>query len=102
MDRDGQLGFDKYDDSWFVLRRVPGPPSDRLPPTSLHWPGRGPVLVPVPSGLYVALYGPHGTEVLSIAVTSPEESAPPQCPVHGVFRIEGRKLIGDPNVPASK
>ncbi|PRW57384.1 F-box only 31-B-like [Chlorella sorokiniana] len=52
-------------------------------------------------GVRTGSYGPHGMEVLQLAVSSSQEDAPPGCPIQGP-RLQGLKLLGDPNVPALK
>ena len=47
------------------------------------------------------VYGPHGVEVLQLEHVGPDSQDPPNCPIHGL-RSQALKLIGDPNVPASK
>lgn len=52
-------------------------------------------------GLWTALYSVHGWEVLQTTVVGARSPPPPGCPISGP-RLEGLKLVGDPNVPASK
>ena len=52
-------------------------------------------------GVRTGSYGPHGMEVLQLAVSSCEADVPPGCPIRGP-RLQGLKLLGDPNVPALK
>lgn len=59
-----------------------------------------PVCPPL-QGVRTGSYGPHGMEVLQLAVSSCEADVPPGCPIRGP-RLQGLKLLGDPNVPALK
>ncbi|KAI7846062.1 hypothetical protein COHA_000428 [Chlorella ohadii] len=63
------------------------------------------VQLPTPAelvaGVRTGSYGPHGLEVLQLAASSSEADAPPGCPIRGP-RLQGLKLLGDPNVPALK
>ena len=54
-------------------------------------------------GLWAALYSVHGWEVLqvSVAADGASQPPPPDCPISGP-RLEGLKLLGDPNVPAGR
>lgn len=55
------------------------------------------------NGLWTACYGSHGLEIILIEAKSPGEAAPPGSPIGATAqRIEGLKVTGDPNVPASK
>lgn len=56
-------------------------------------------LRPLQQGVRTGSYGPHGLEVLQLAVSSSEDDVPPGCPIRGP-RLQGLKLLGDPNVPA--
>lgn len=50
-------------------------------------------------GVYCACYGPHGMEVLLLRMAGPGDSPPRRCTTSGV-RLQGMKVVGDPNVPA--
>lgn len=52
-------------------------------------------------GLWTGVYSAHGWEVLRVTVENSGAPAPPDCAIAGP-RLEGLKLLGDPNVPASK
>lgn len=51
--------------------------------------------------IFVQVYGPHGVEALQVEIVGPDSPGPPNCPIQDV-RLQALKIIGDPNVPASK
>jgi len=66
------------------------------PPSGSPFP---PAPRPSLQGMFSGSYGPHGLEVLQLTASSRAEDVPPGCPIDGP-RLQGLKLIGDPNVPA--
>ncbi|KAK9811668.1 hypothetical protein WJX72_008021 [[Myrmecia] bisecta] len=51
-------------------------------------------------GVSTAYYGSHGAEILQIRLIE-AGPAPAGCPIQGM-RLEGRKVLGDPNVPSGQ
>ena len=52
-------------------------------------------------GVHAASYAGHGVEVLRVTLADSLEAPPPGCTITGA-RLEAQKLVGDPNVPASR